>query len=133
MMESGKAIDKDLHDMARHETQLDKMFTNFKKRIANDPEQVLRYQRNGKYIIHSIKQNRIGIQSSRYLKMESISANCVLYLGAHLSGIPRFVVHGLHVGKSLNYEINLVHNLSPRCNAIADSATSLAIAGAKAL
>ena len=43
-----KAVDKDLHSMARHETESDKMFSDFKKRIAHDPEQILRYQRNGK-------------------------------------------------------------------------------------
>ena len=47
MKETGKAVDKDLYSMARHETESDKMFSDFKKRIAHEPDQVLRYQRNG--------------------------------------------------------------------------------------
>ena len=47
--EGGKGIDKDLVGMARHETQSDKVFCDFQKRIAHDPEQSLRYQRGGKY------------------------------------------------------------------------------------
>ena len=55
MKETGKAVDKDLHNMARYETESDKMFSDFKKRIAHDPDQVLRYQRNGKCFLISVK------------------------------------------------------------------------------
>lgn len=39
--------DKDLESMARHETKDDAVFNQFKKRIAVEPEQVLRYCRGG--------------------------------------------------------------------------------------
>ena len=45
----GKGIDKDLVGMARHETQSDKVFSTFQKKIAHEPEQSLRYQRDGEY------------------------------------------------------------------------------------
>ncbi len=40
-------VDKDLHQMARHETESDRAFRKFKKRIAGDPDQVVRFQRAG--------------------------------------------------------------------------------------
>ena len=53
--ETGKAVDKDLYSMARHETESDKMFSDFKKRIAHEPDQVLRYQRNGNTFFIAVK------------------------------------------------------------------------------
>ncbi|XP_075059514.1 programmed cell death protein 2 isoform X2 [Mixophyes fleayi] len=46
-MDDLKLNEKELVAMAKHETEEDKLFNKFKKRISTEPEQVLRYCRSG--------------------------------------------------------------------------------------
>ncbi|KAM4771761.1 programmed cell death protein 2 [Rhinophrynus dorsalis] len=103
--------EKELEAMAKHETEEDKMFNSFKKRISLEPEQVLRYCRGGEPLWIS----------NRNVPVEEDIPNCLC--GAkrifEFQVMPQLLNH-LKVdslGESIDWGVLAIYTCADNCNA----------------